>query len=149
MAAQYLTAQYVYARFGESLTNGLTSRLGATLTSVIESATATVRKELARLGFSAPATTSDEFLMSATFGALWLNLANAPKASLKLPEGFDSTPYIKDLASIEDGSASKYLEEVAGLSVDTATAIGGSLWTDTSSTSSNPRRTSPDELAGY
>lgn len=149
MAAQYLTAEYCYERFGESLTVALTTKLGGTLEKAIESATASVRKDVAALGFSAPATTSDEFLMSATFAALWLDLANTPKASLKLPDNFDATPYMRDLESIRDGSASKYLAEVAGLTIDTATAIGGSLWTDTSSTSTNPKRTTSDELAGY
>lgn len=151
MAAQYIDSQYVYERFSESLTLALT-RSGIVLESVIESATAAVQVLVERLGFTAPNTTSDlttsQLLKGATFAALWQMLAEMPKASLKLPDGWASNPFKLMLDSIEDGTASKRLA-ADGLTLDTATAIGGSLWSDRSTTADDPRRTTNDELGSY
>jgi hypothetical protein len=146
--AAYLTAEQVYGHLSETLTVAATSRLGVDIDTVIAAATAHVQQLVHSCGFSAPSTTDDPWLQSATLAALWELLANKPKAGVKLPDGWATDPGRMKLAALEDRSASLHLEAI-GLSCNTATSVGGSQWTDTSSTSDNPARTSRDELAGY
>lgn len=147
--AAYIDSDYVRARWGEQLELALTQRLGGDLDAWIESASATVQSLVAAMGFTVGSTSTDPLIQKATFASLWEGLAANPKASMKLPEGWAENPYRKALGQLEDKSASQYLATVAGLSLDVAIAVGGTLWTDTTSTGDDPRRTTSDELAGY
>lgn len=146
--AAYLTAEQVYAHWSETLTVAATSRLGVDLDTMIATATARVQQLIAAMGFSAPSTTDDAGLQGATAAALWEALANNPKASIKLPDSWASDPRKAYLMALEDKSGG-HLLVAAGLSLDTAISVGGSLWTDRSTSSTDPRRTTNDELAGY
>lgn len=146
--AAYIDSDYVRGRWGEQLELALTQRLGGDLDAWIESASAVVQMAVTAMGFTLGATSTDPLIQKATFAALWEGLAANPKASLKLPDGWATNPYRMALDSLQDTSASKYLEAV-GLSIDTALGVGGSLFTDTSTTSDNAKRTTADELAGY
>jgi len=145
VADQWFDQDYVRLRFGEGLTDALTTRLGGDIDAWCQNATTAVQKELRNKGYTAPATTTDERLLFAAFGAFWELVSSNPKASLKLPDGWADNPFKLALEGIRDGSTD--LSDV--LTVSTSRSIGGSQWTDTSATATTPRRTSDDELAGF
>lgn len=147
MADAYIDQDYCYARFGETLTTGLSVKLGGVLSASIESSTASIQRALVARGYSAPATTEDEFVKLAVFGCLWEMLASMPKASVQLPKGWADNPYKRAYEDILSGDAD--LTGSPSHSHTVSRGVGGWLFSDRSATSDDPQKTSKDELAGY
>lgn len=128
MADQYIDQTYVNNMIGSAVRTALFTDAGvysaAALTATIEAATGVIQNAIRSAGYTAPATTTDQFIMLATLGELvWLGY-NRPDKRLPLPEGWANSSMAKARAAILSGEAE------LDLPIDTTGATGGISSTD-------------------
>jgi hypothetical protein len=147
MADQYITVAYVDARIGMSVRQALSDD-GVAVLSAVETATALVQGRLRNSGYTTPTTTTDQGVMAAVMGCVWQSLADQPNG-INLPDNWKTNPYYLAMVDVLNGD---YQPDPSGShSLNTRDAVGGAVFSDSSSTASTVRaqRSSRTNLAGY
>lgn len=151
MADAYVTETEFEQLVGSAWVNAVQGFSGVSLTPHIEYATALVQSRLRNNGYSVPSgtiattTSIDPVVKSAVVALAWESLASVPKASLRLPDDWESHPFRIAWADIYSGVAT------LNLSITKISAKGG--WKASShssvSTTGLPQRSRRTEIEGY
>jgi hypothetical protein len=146
MPDNYLTATYVDNLIGNKVrtalfTDGATYKTAA-FTGVCVAATAVIKNAIKTAGYTAPSTTTDEFIILATLGE-FVNLAfNRPDKRIPLPQNWQGSAYMTARKAILSGESS------LDLTVDTEAGHGGISIT-ASDSSNNPQIFSRNDYADW